>query len=1014
MNDAMINLKNSIDTLLQMMRQSSIGNTTDLRIALVAYINGVRDINRRCAICRNLINEGKFELCTQTAVTPYPLWEGAELLQKIDSTKVCNICELYEIELPEAINYRGVFQLRQECAAEDKLESVLRYYRANVRNFNVFEKIVLLRRIKRLDSNKSQWDRDLFELEDEYVSELKKQAIEAIEKHDLATLETCASELNSKDLMRKVEQKVLDGCAKKIREFKIDRLSQHAAWLIEKITNAYSALDEEALTQLFAQWQQEVLADELFAASGIDCTRINDPHKWLEEQQLFRQAEQERKHRLKQLLNALDCSADNQEVEKLYSKLIAGGNAVDEKIRRRVEIFLENGRLAAARKRRNRIVISSFAGAVLVILGLFFYNNYQELARRRTLLNFLEISIADKNFDAAANKLQEIKSNNPNLYMHPAVQAMLRKIDEAINNEKARLARFSALTATLNNISSQGFIQGELNYINGLNELANLAISTDEKTKVEQFKAAKQRFDDEKLAKLEQREIKNLERISRRIDVLESEAENMKFVKITEENQLLMSELDGIAQRGKSSNLLMRHVNDLQMRMQQVLNSSQQREDLRQKMSEKIAAIISDLQLGGPDNAEVNCNEFVAEFGVSGGSNNFVRTAKNIRQVINLCKLSRYKAEDFVSFSALWTEVQELGQSDNPWFEIAEKYDQVFQQLNLSELNDKLKAIIEPYAHYSVVRLVGNDKAEYNFYFSGKPQMIRKVDSVDIWGDALINNFTPSPIKIIGRGNHWLIPALFGKNELIGYTLADKNNFIPEYMTFWERMMIACNRERGLWMAEVIFNNAENLLHNEAINPLLRLELVRHLVEILQKSALPGFVVAELNKQFEKVDKLAATLRCQFFNITAEQSAQFNQMLRNMDIGQYKVQLLEGIARNVMLKEALNLQLTFAGIVALDEDGNKKVELMLPKENTIQELWSLNFKDNGEFFTDRIGVVRKNVFAPSIPDNQIKSGSIILAVSSGGEADKIVDSLKQKLAPGVKISFPAIWPRNCR
>ncbi|MEG1980270.1 MAG: hypothetical protein RR060_06060, partial [Victivallaceae bacterium] len=425
-------------------------------------------------------------------------------------------------------------------------------------------------------------------------------------------------------------------------------------------------------------------------------------------------------------------------------------------------------------------------------------------------------------------------------------------------------------------------------------------------------------------------------------------------------------------------------------------------------------AIISDLQLGGPDNAEVNCNEFATEFGASGDSSNFVRTAKNIRQVINLCKLSRYKAEDFVSFSALWTEVQELGQNDNPWFEIAEKYDQVFRQLNLSELNDKLKGIIEPYAHYSVVRLAGNDKLEYSFYFSGKPQMIRKVDSVDIWGDALINNFTPSPIKIIGRGNRWLIPALFGKNELIGYTLVDKNNFIPEYMTFWERMMIACNRERGLWMAEVIFTNTENLLHNEEINPLLRLDLARHLVEILQKSALPGFVGTELDKHFEKVDKLAATLRCQFFNVTADQSAQFNQMLRNIDIGQYKVQLLEGIARNVMLKEALNLQLTFAGIVVIDDDGAKKVELMLPKENSIQEIWSLNFKDNGEFFTDRIGVARNGVFAPSILENQIKSGSILLAVSSGGEAEKIVDELKKKLTPAVKITFPAIWPRNCR
>ncbi|MEG2075847.1 MAG: hypothetical protein RRY34_05015, partial [Victivallaceae bacterium] len=832
------------------------------------YINGCQEVNRRCATCRALINEGKFDLCGQSAVTPFPLWEAAEMLQRVDVEKVRGICDLYELELPEAVNYRGIFQLRQECATEDKLEAVLRYYRANVRNFNVFEKIVVLRRIRRLDSDKSQWDRDLFELEDEYVSELKNQAIDAIKQHDLATLESCSAELNSPDLMRKVDKKVLDGCAKKIREFKIDHLRQHAAWLIEKINNAYSALEEESLAQLFSQWQQEVLADELFAASEIDCTQIADPHKWLEEQQLFRRTEQERKHRLKQLLNALDCSADNTEVEKLYSKLISGGDAVDEKLKRRVETFLENGRLTAARKRRNRIVIWSLVSSFLVILGLFFYNNYQKLAQRRTLLNFLEIRISDKDFDAAAAKLQEIKMNNPNLYMHPTVQAMLRKIDEAINNEKARVAKFAELTTSLNNIAAQGFARGELIYLNGLKELETLALTVEEKAQFEQLKAMKQRFDDEKLAQLEQREIKNLERISQRIESLDAEAENIRFAQLTDENQVLMSELDGIAQRGKASNLLMRHVNDLQIRMQQIMSASQQREELRQKMSQKIAAIISDLQLGGPDNAEVNCNEFATEFGASGDSSNFVRTAKNIRQVINLCKLSRYKAEDFVSFSALWTEVQELGQNDNPWFEIAEKYDQVFRQLNLSELNDKLKGIIEPYAHYSVVRLAGNDKLEYSFYFSGKPQMIRKVDSVDIWGDALINNFTPSPIKIIGRGNRWLIPALFGKNELIGYTLVDKNNFIPEYMTFWERMMIACNRERGLWMAEVIFTNTENLLHNEEINPLLRLDLARHLVEILQKSALPGFVGTELDKHFEKVDKLAATLRCQFFNVT--------------------------------------------------------------------------------------------------------------------------------------------------
>ncbi|MEG1979882.1 MAG: hypothetical protein RR060_04105, partial [Victivallaceae bacterium] len=292
MNDTLTNLKKSLDALLQLLAQSSIGDTAELRTLLTAYINGCQEVNRRCATCRALINEGKFDLCGQSAVTPFPLWEAAEMLQRVDVEKVRGICDLYELELPEAVNYRGIFQLRQECATEDKLEAVLRYYRANVRNFNVFEKIVVLRRIRRLDSDKSQWDRDLFELEDEYVSELKNQAIDAIKQHDLATLESCSAELNSPDLMRKVDKKVLDGCAKKIREFKIDHLRQHAAWLIEKINNAYSALEEESLAQLFSQWQQEVLADELFAASEIDCTQIADPHKWLEEQQLFRRTEQ--------------------------------------------------------------------------------------------------------------------------------------------------------------------------------------------------------------------------------------------------------------------------------------------------------------------------------------------------------------------------------------------------------------------------------------------------------------------------------------------------------------------------------------------------------------------------------------------------------------------------------------------------------------------------------------------------------------------------------------------------
>ncbi|MEG1979881.1 MAG: hypothetical protein RR060_04100, partial [Victivallaceae bacterium] len=291
--------------------------------------------------------------------------------------------------------------------------------------------------------------------------------------------------------------------------------------------------------------------------------------------------------------NALDCSADNTEVEKLYSKLISGGDAVDEKLKRRVETFLENGRLTAARKRRNRIVIWSLVSSFLVILGLFFYNNYQKLAQRRTLLNFLEIRISDKDFDAAAAKLQEIKMNNPNLYMHPTVQAMLRKIDEAINNEKARVAKFAELTTSLNNIAAQGFARGELIYLNGLKELETLALTVEEKAQFEQLKAMKQRFDDEKLAQLEQREIKNLERISQRIESLDAEAENIRFAQLTDENQVLMSELDGIAQRGKASNLLMRHVNDLQIRMQQIMSASQQREELRQKMSQKIAAIIS-------------------------------------------------------------------------------------------------------------------------------------------------------------------------------------------------------------------------------------------------------------------------------------------------------------------------------------------------------------------------------------------------------------------------------------
>ena len=136
----------------------------------------------------------------------------------------------------------------------------------------------------------------------------------------------------------------------------------------------------------------------------------------------------------------------------MYYKIEQFGRGVPENLRERLTVRVEELDREAARRRRNKTIgIASGVVVMLVLIGagLWGYARNEELSRHVANLQGL---LDEEQLDEAEAYVAELETENPRVYGHPEIQALIRQLESDVQEDKDRRLRFGQHIARAENV----------------------------------------------------------------------------------------------------------------------------------------------------------------------------------------------------------------------------------------------------------------------------------------------------------------------------------------------------------------------------------------------------------------------------------------------------------------------------------------------------------------------------------------------------------------------------------
>ncbi|MEM9419622.1 MAG: hypothetical protein AAGA25_11320, partial [Planctomycetota bacterium] len=397
-------------------------SSAELSSLATSYADLSRRAHDRLARCHDLLAEGLRSEAIQEADLEPSLLKLVAALEIKDFRGWSDCCQKHNLPLPSPLSRHVAAELNRGYAADQLVAPLLREYRFRcLARRPLTERIAALRGVAGLDQNNNVWNESLVLLETHRLDELPVEIERALGNVD--ALRTIQRELLDDRRRIPAPAAMINRVEEGLRTTLVTQAQDQLRTLLPALNEAYTAMDYRVARGLLESWDATLksvgqshlhLPDDLREPVQPVMDWVQTTSQQQEREIVFRQ---ESAH----LRSLVDSPTTLEELDQAFQRasqfdLPLPDNLAEDTRRARQKLVL-----AAARRRRNRLV--AVAGVGLALVACVGWGINQQIKDRKVTqaLNDVERGMSERNLQLAHDRFELMAANHPSAMDRPDV-----------------------------------------------------------------------------------------------------------------------------------------------------------------------------------------------------------------------------------------------------------------------------------------------------------------------------------------------------------------------------------------------------------------------------------------------------------------------------------------------------------------------------------------------------------------------------------------------------------------
>ena len=222
-------------------KNADLTNSPTLQQIHRDYCEGVMYINERLALCEDLLQKGRIGEAVIMADRTPSLFDLVPIIQAPNIIEFFDVCQIYGLQSPPLINISVYQSLERSEKSADVKEGLFAELRKLSRTQGSEDKVIILRKIIKLEPYNPEWKRQLKQAESTCVPALIQKAQQAITDRDFIALDALEETLSSHEWELVIPDVVLSKIRRVLNEEEQRQLRIRAKSIIDEVEKAYAS-----------------------------------------------------------------------------------------------------------------------------------------------------------------------------------------------------------------------------------------------------------------------------------------------------------------------------------------------------------------------------------------------------------------------------------------------------------------------------------------------------------------------------------------------------------------------------------------------------------------------------------------------------------------------------------------------------------------------------------------------------------------------------------------------------
>ncbi|MDR0328832.1 MAG: hypothetical protein LBI05_11100 [Planctomycetaceae bacterium] len=409
------------------------------------YAEECTKLNNRLRQCLPHLRDGNIAEAVRLAEASPNITETFNLLDFESRQDWVEVCDGLGFDVPPPLAVEVFQELNDAYLQMVPLEPLLKWHRLLALNGSpIRDRLSVLRSIAKADPMNLHWQTDQETFERVRISELGKEVTQSLAQDDMPQLQELYRELTAPGWRIAPPPEYRQSICTAVLKKHADMLMQH-----------FNAFNYPAAQAEYQSMQNVLFTDQMAMPPAIE-RNIRAAVQWLGEEESRRRLLAQFKQELAALQEALDVYTPRETLENFYFALSQTAVQANLIIPKEIESHYQSrvNYLESVEKNRYRIVMTIFAGSILLVAAFVVYalmdRSFSEQVTQ-SLETLQKIETENKIDDIE----QAFKGIPPKVKESPKVAAVMTRLQGLLDKDNERAAEFSRYHKQANELIDQ-------------------------------------------------------------------------------------------------------------------------------------------------------------------------------------------------------------------------------------------------------------------------------------------------------------------------------------------------------------------------------------------------------------------------------------------------------------------------------------------------------------------------------------------------------------------------------